>query len=270
MKKIKQKTVLITGASSGIGYSLAHEFANHKYNLVLVARDETRLLELKEECEKKYKIAAWVIACDLSQIDSSIHTIQKTIQNLRINIDVLVNNAGFGVHGEFSKTNLDKEIDMVNLQTVSILTLTKLFLPYMIKNKDGGILNVGSVYSYIPVPYQSVYAACKSFILSFSLSLAHEVKESGVKVTALCPGSTQTEFRLRSKLKSIENNSNLLKGMTADEVAKQAFNAFIKGKLICIPGSTNKFLVSFSSLLPSNILSSLTSYINEKRGVNHS
>ena len=264
------KTVFITGASSGIGYSLAHEFAKNKYNLVLIARDETRLLKLKEECEKKYHVEAWTLSCDLSQLESSLNSIEKLVSNLHISIDVLVNNAGFGIHGDFSETNLDKEIDMVNLQTSSVLALTKLFLPEMIKKKQGAILNVGSVYSYIPVPYQAVYGACKSFLLSFSLSLAHEVKKHGIKVTALCPGTTQTQFRTRSKIKEDGVMSGKsLRGMTAEEVAKQAYESLNKGDLVCVPGATNKLFVSLSSFLPSKLLSSLTSYVNDKRGVNH-
>lgn len=268
MQTESNKTAFITGASSGIGYNLAHEFAKNKYNLVLVARDETQLLKLKEECEKKYSIQATILSCDLSHIDVSINAIKKLITHHRLHIDVLVNNAGFGIHGDFCSTSLDKEVDMVNLQTSSVLSLTKMFLPAMLKKGSGAILNVASVYSYIPVPYQSVYGACKAFLLSFSLSLAHEVKKQGVKVTVLCPGTTKTQFRTRSKLKT-DGDALMLKGMPAQEVAKQAYESLNRGDLICVPGATNKMLVSLSPFLPSRWLSSLTTYVNNKRGVNH-
>ncbi len=264
-----QKTVLITGASTGIGYCLAHVFAKNNYNLVITARDEKKLLKLKDECEKNYGIKVWHLSCDLSQIESSMSAIKKLIKHFNIHIDVLVNNAGFGMHGDFNETNLVKEIDMVNLQTSSVLSLSKLFLPDMIKRKQGAILNVGSVYSYTPVPYQAVYGACKSFLLSFSLSLAHEVKKHGIKITALCPGTTQTEFRTRSYIENNNKiNTKIMKGMSAEEVAVQAYESLERGDLVCIPGISNKFFVSIASMLPTSLLSSLISYVNDKRGVN--
>ncbi|MES2615935.1 MAG: SDR family oxidoreductase [Bdellovibrionota bacterium] len=265
METDKIKTAFITGASSGIGFSLAHEFAKKKYNLILVARDTERLKKLKEECEKKYHVQAHTLSCDLSRVENSLAAIKKLVSALHIQVDVLVNNAGFGVHGSFSETSLDKEIDMVNLQTASVISLTKLFLPGMIERKSGAILNVGSVYSYTPVPYQAVYGACKSFLLSFSLSMAHEVKKHGVTVTVLCPGTTKTEFRARSKIKQ----DRILKGMSSHEVARQAINSLDRGDLICIPGVANKFFISLASMLPTKALSSLISYVNDKRGVNH-
>lgn len=266
MQNKNRPTAFITGASSGIGYSLAHEFGKNKYNLILVARNKEQLLKLKDECEKKYSIEAHIIACDLSKLDSSMTTIKSFVLAYSLPINVLVNNAGFGIHGDFCDTDLDKEIDMINLQTSSVLSLTKLFLPSMIKNKHGAILNVGSVYSYMPVPYQSVYGACKSFLLSFSLSLAHEVKKHGITVTALCPGPTKTAFRLRSSLKK---DSDLLKGMSAEAVAKIAYSSLIKGDLVCVPGNSNKLMVSLATIVPSKILSSIITYVNDKRGVNH-
>ena len=260
------KTALITGASSGIGASLAHQFGRNKYNLVLVARDENKLLNLKYECEKKYSVEVRTLSCDLSQVDVSLNAIQKIVEGWTI--DALVNNACFGVHGDFIATSLDKELDMLQLQTKSVVTLTKYFLPGMVDRKYGEILNVASVYSFTPVPYQAVYGACKSFLLSFSLSLAHEMKQHGIRVTALCPGTTDTNFRKRSKIKE-EESLPLLKGMSSDSVAECGFKALQRGNLVSIPGAKNKFIIGISTFIPSKILSSMVSFINEKRGVNH-
>ncbi len=266
----KFKTAFITGASTGIGRSLALEFAQAHYNLVVVARNKSLLESLKIECEKNYGVKVFVISTDLSRLEESLSLIKKTMEEEKITVDVLVNNAGFGIHGEFAHSDLNREIDMVNLQTNSVLCLTKLFVPHMVEQKSGAILNVGSVYSFTPVPYQSVYGACKSFLLSFSLSLAHELKKYNIKVTAVCPGTTRTEFRSRSRAGHAADSATqkVLKGMSAEEVAKQSFEALCRGDVICVPGAANKLFVSLASFVPSPVLSRLISYVNNKRGVN--
>ena len=159
---------------------------------------------------------------------------------------------------------------MVNLQIQSTLSLTKLVLPYMQERRSGFILNVGSVYSFSPVPFQSVYGGCKSFLLSFGTSLAHENKKYKINVTTLCPGITQTEFRIRS---NIGKNINSIKhkktsGMSADLVAEQGYKALMRGDLICIPGLTNRIFVQIATHLPTSLFSSALTLVNSFRGVN--
>lgn len=265
----KIKTAIITGASSGIGASLAHEFGKDHYNLLLVARDHARLAEIQKECEEKYQVKVWTLSCNLSDVSASIIAIKQLIEKENLQIEALVNNAGFGVHGEFSSTNLDEELNLIQIQTNSVASLTKMVLPSMLENKKGMILNVGSVYSYFPVPYQSIYGACKSFLLSFTLSLAHELKGSGIKISIVCPGTTQTRFRMRHDQSKMQiNPEKFLKGMSAEKVAQIAYNHAKNGKLISVPGKSNKFFVMMSTLLPNQIFSQLTSYVNSKRGVN--
>lgn len=269
----KKPLVLITGASSGIGYAFAYHFASKGYDIIAVARDKQRLYELESSLLTKFNSKVYGLPLDLSK-ENSVKLIEDFLKNEGLNIDVLVNNAGFGVHGSFQETDIQKELDMVHLQINSTLSLTKLVLPYMQTKKLGHILNVGSVYSFSPVPFQSVYGGCKAFLLSFSNSLAHENKKYGIKVTALCPGITKTEFRMRSNVgRHTISNTNTLKqkkttGMSAEYVAEQGYNALMRGDLIFIPGLTNRIFVQIATHLPTSLLSSALALVNNFRGVN--
>jgi uncharacterized protein len=269
----KKPIALITGASSGIGYAFTCHFASKGYDIIAVARDKQRLYELEDSLLTKFNSKVYVLPADLSKIES-LQFIEEFLKTEGLNVDVLVNNAGFGIHGSFQETDIHKELDMVNLQINSTLSLTKLVLPYMQTKKSGYILNVGSVYSFSPVPFQSVYGGCKAFLLSFSNSLAHENKKYGIKVTALCPGITKTEFRMRSNVGryKISNKNNLKqkkpKGMSAEYVAEQGYNALMRGDLVFIPGLTNRIFVQIATHLPTSFLSSALALVNSFRGVN--
>lgn len=269
----KKPLALITGASCGIGNAFARHFASKGYDLIVVARDVQRLSLLESTLLNLFNTKVHVIPVDLTKIDS-INVIEEYLKNEGLNIDALVNNAGFGIHGAFQETDLKKEVDMVNLQINSTLALTKLVLPYMQSKKSGYILNVGSVYSFAPVPFQSVYGGCKSFLLSFSSSIAHENKKYGIKVTTLCPGITNTEFRTRSKVGkyNTHNTKNLRpkkpSGMSAEIVAEQGYNALMRGDLVVVPGLTNRIFVHIASHLPTSFLSPALALVNSFRGVN--
>ncbi|WP_148696581.1 SDR family NAD(P)-dependent oxidoreductase [Silvanigrella aquatica] len=269
----RKPIALITGASSGIGQALSYHFASKGYDIVTVARDNQRLQEIKSILLAKYNSQVYVCAVDLTK-SNSIQIIKDFLIHENLEINALVNNAGFGIHGSFEETDLNSEIDMIQVQINTTLALTKLVLPMMQTKKSGYILNVGSVYSFAPVPFQSVYGACKSFLLSFSNSLAFENKKYGIKVTALCPGITQTEFRMRSNVgrhkisnkKSIKNSKPT--GMSAEQVAEQGYNALMKGDIIAIPGLTNRIFVQIATHLPTSLLSSSLALVNNFRGVN--
>ncbi|WP_397599507.1 SDR family NAD(P)-dependent oxidoreductase [Silvanigrella sp.] len=265
----KKPIALVTGASSGIGQSFTCLLASKGYDVIAIARDHQRLYELENKLLTKYNSKIYVLPLDLS-INNSVDKIAEFLKNENLVVDVLINNAGFGVHGAFHETELQKELNMVNLQIQSTLSLTKLILPQMQEKRSGFILNVGSVYSFSPVPFQSVYGGCKSFLLSFGTSLAHENKKYKINVTTLCPGITQTEFRIRS---NIGKNINSIKhkktsGMSADLVAEQGFKALMRGDLICIPGLTNRIFVQIATYLPTSLFSSALTLVNSFRGVN--
>ena len=269
----KKPLAIITGASSGIGYAFTNHFASKGYDIIAIARDKQRLYEIESALLSKFNSKVYVLPIDLSK-PNSVQLIEDFLTNENLNVDVLVNNAGFGVHGAFQETDIHKELDMVNLQIKSTISLTKLVLPYMQSKKSGYILNVGSVYSFSPVPFQSVYGGCKAFLLSFSNSLAYENKKYGIKVTALCPGITKTEFRMRSNVgrHKISNKNNLKQkkatGMSAEYVAEQGYNALMRGDLVYIPGLTNRIFVQIASHLPTSFFSSALTLVNSIRGVN--
>jgi short-subunit dehydrogenase len=258
--KDQEKWALITGASSGIGRALALEFAAGGFNVFLTGRDRNALETVAAECRNRSRLQADIFCADLSDPDSTNSLIGE-ISNKRI--DVLINNAGFGVKGDFAETGLDEELKLLEVQLSAMLKLTKAALPNMIAQKSGHILNVASVYSFSPVPGQSVYSACKSFIFSFSSSLRAELKDSGVSVTVLCPGITQTEFRARAGIADKKDS-----GMTAEAVARVAFEKTMRGAHVVVPGFQNKLFVFLFRHLPSGLQSALINFINKRRGVN--
>lgn len=259
------KWAIITGASSGIGKALAFEFAAGGYNLFLTARNEAALSEVAEECSSKYNVETAVVAADLGCMDS-IETLVAAITSKSHRYEVLVNNAGFGIHGDFASTDIEQNIQLVNVQLTAALKLTKAVLPAMIERGSGKILNVASVYSFSPVPFQSVYGACKTFLLSFSSSLQNELQGTGVTVTVFCPGVTQTEFRSRAGIGQRRKNS----GMTAQAAAQVAYMETLRGTRIVVPGLLNRLYVFLAQHLPVGTVPSIVRFINRQRGQSHS
>jgi uncharacterized protein len=255
------KWAIITGASSGIGRALALEFAAGGFNLLLTGRNPQALEEVAKECAARSHVLAETVAADLSGPESTRQLIEAIVAKPR-RYEVLVNNAGFGINGDFARTELDKEIDLVNVQLTAALKLTKAILPGMMANRAGRILNVGSVYCYAPVPFQAVYSACKAFLLSFSAAIRNELASSGVTVTVFCPGITQTEFRSRAGIS--EKDKTL--GMTAEAAARIAYRETMRGKPVVIPGLTNRVFVFLAKLLPNSSFTGIIRYINRKRG----
>jgi short-subunit dehydrogenase len=234
------KTALITGASSGIGRELTKLFAKDGYNLVLVARREDRLRSLADDMNKNYNTHSTVIPKDLSGEDAPKEIFDFLIQQ-GIEVDVLVNNAGFDVYGNFYETNYKKELDMIKVNLIALTYLTKLFLPRMVERGSGKILNLGSVGSYVAAPLNAIYCATKAYVLSMSLAVNEELKKTGVSITCLCPGVTKTEFHEVADMEDI----NEMKGkvMSAQKVAKIGYKGLMKGKTIVIPGFKNKLQI---------------------------
>lgn len=254
---------LITGASSGIGWELSHVFARKKHDLILTARSESKLQELKKDLEEKYKIKAQVIAADLSKPESP-RTLFQIIKAQNYEIDILVNNAGFGCHGEFAKADWQKQRDMIQVNIMALTELTHLFLPSMIAKKSGKILNVASTAAFQPGPLMSVYYATKAFVLSFSEGLFEELQSSGITVTALCPGPTLSGFQATANLHNVAvfDASPL---PTSQVVAKYGYDALMSGKAVAIHGSVNKMLASSVRLTPRFLMRKIVRKLQEKR-----
>ena len=234
-------TVLITGASNGIGLELAKIHAEQGDNLVLVARSEDKLNELKLELAKKHKISVDVIAIDLAKPDSALEVF-KTTEKLGLAINVLVNNAGFGGHGKFHQRELTADQAMMQLNMVTLTNLTHYYLQGMIERNDGKILNVSSTASFMPGPLQAVYYATKAFVTSFSQAVAEEVRDYNVTVTALCPGAVETGFVAAGNLEGIDIWKN---AKSAESVAKFGYKAMQKGQLVAINEPSLRFMLNW-------------------------
>jgi uncharacterized protein len=259
------KWAIITGASSGIGKALCFEFASGGFNLVLVSRNKEALTEVAVECSRRSHVETEVIAADLSDIHA-IETLTSALAATSRQYEVLVNNAGFGIHGDFANGDIDQNVRLLNVQLTAALKLMRSVLPSMIARHSGHILNIGSVYSFSPVPFQSVYAACKAFLLSFSSALENELKGTGVKVTVFCPGTTQTEFRSRAGIGQKRTDT----GMTAEEAAHIAYSQTMRGRHVVVPGLINRIFVLATQYLPDALVPGLVRFINRQRGQAHS
>ena len=259
------KWAIITGASSGIGKALAFQFAAGGFDVLLVARNGAALAEVAAECSARYGVETEVVPTDLSRTDSLENLITALAAKPR-RYEVLVNNAGFGLHGDFASSDIEQNIQLLNVQLTAALRLTKAVLPSMIERRSGRILNIASVYSYSPVPFQSVYGACKAFLLSFSSSLQNELKGTGVTVTVFCPGVTQTEFRSRAGIGQKRTNT----GMTAQAAAQIAYVETLRGKHIVVSGFLNHLFVFLAQLLPDWSVPGIVRFINRQRGQSHS
>jgi uncharacterized protein len=256
----RKKNVLITGASSGIGYELTRLFARDGYNLVLVARNQKQLLRIADELQEKYNISAKVIAKDLATVTSS-EEIFTELQQESIEIDILVNNAGFATYGLFAATGLDAELQMMQVNMITLTHLTWLFLPDMFKKHEGKILNVASTAGFQPGPLMAVYYATKAYVLSFSEALANELRGTGVNVTALCPGATASHFQETAKME----DSKLFRGnvMDAQAVARAGYRGVMTNKTVVIPGLRNKILIETGRFAPRKMVTQVVRSMQE-------
>jgi short-subunit dehydrogenase len=242
---------LITGATSGIGYELAKLFAKDQYNLVLVARSQSELDKVQQELSNS-GITVITLAKDLF-VEEQVFDIYYEMQKRNIKVDILVNNAGQGVYGLFEDTNIDRELNSVKLNISALVILTKCFLQDMRANKSGKILNLASIASKSPGPWQAVYHGTKAFVLSFTEAIREELKDSGVTVTALLPGVTDTDFFNKADMqdsKAIQDPDSM-----ADpaDVAKDGFDALMAGKDKVISGLKNKLQTTLGNLIPDSM-----------------
>jgi short-subunit dehydrogenase len=242
---------LVTGASSGIGYELAKLFAKDGKNIVVVARSLDKLERLRSDLGKEHGPKVMVLVKDLSDPEAP-QEIFSELQTRGINVDVLVNNAGFCVYGMFRETNLEQELEMIQVNVVSLIHLTKLFLGRMVERKSGYILNVASLCAFSPVPLESVYCSSKTSVLHFSEALANELKGSGVSVTCLCPGLAKTLFHERARMGDARVAKRRM--MDAATVAEVGLTDLKKHRLISIPGLQYRLWPLFTRVAPRSLI----------------
>lgn len=265
MKK-GQGTALITGASAGIGAALASEFARNGHDLILVARSKGKLKTLAAKLKKEYGVGAEVLPCDLSLPDAA-ETLRDALKESGLQVDILVNNAGLLTRGPFLRGRLKDHEQLVQVNITALVALTHLLAPAMVKRKFGRILNVASTSSFQPVPQLATYAASKAFVLSFSEALNIELKGSGVRVTSLCPGFTETDMITREGAKDMK--LPFVRNMTAQEVAAQGYDACCRGTPLYINGASNRALVTFGKHQPRWLQRRLAALVGRKSIADH-
>lgn len=256
------RTVLITGASSGIGLELAHLFAHDGYRLVLVARSRGALRELGDDLQSRYSVEVRVSPKDLAH-PAAPGELYQELQEAGIVLDVLVNNAGFGGSGSFLKTDWNNESEMLQVNLVALTHLTKLFLP-QIRAREGKLLNVASIAGFLPGPFMAVYYASKAYVISFSEALAEELSGTGTTVTCLCPGPVATGFQKRA---GTESNEMMKSPLLVDvrEVARAGYQGMKQGKRLVIPGWKNRLVVEMLRASPRSVATKMVSRMHEKK-----
>lgn len=262
-KGTARHTVLITGGSGGIGLELAKVFARHGHDLVLVARNRDTLEAAAGVIEGKFAITAHVYASDLTRPESP-DEIFDFLHNEQIPIEILVNNAGFGLGGEFADTDVQRELDMIQVNITALTHLTKLFLPPMIKRRSGKILNVASTAAFQAGPLMAVYYATKAYVVSFSEAIAEELRDTGVTVSALCPGPTKTGFADAAEM----GDSRLFTAFgvaDAADVAEYGYESLMRGKRLAIHGLRNKIVAQSNRLAPRALSARLARMAQESR-----
>src|SRR5919206_4848064 len=263
MSETKRKlTALVTGASGGIGEEIARLFAADGHDLVLVARGEEKLKRLAEELGATHNVNARVLASDLSRPEAP-REIFDEVSREGAGVDALVNNAGVGSWGLFAETDLKQELDLLQINVVALTHLTKLFLPQMIARRRGYVLNVASTAAFQPGPLMAVYYASKAYVLSFTEALANECEGTGVRISALCPGPTETGFVTAAGM----SESKLFDrgAMTAREVALAGYRGLLAGKTVVIPGARNALLARTVGFMPRKLVTKVVRGIQERR-----
>lgn len=247
-----KKTALITGASSGIGKEFSKIHAEKGGDLIIIARSEDKLNELKKELEEKYKINVFVIPKDLTILNAA-KEIYEQFQNAGLKVDYLINNAGFGGLGKFYERDIEQDMQMINLNISGLTSLTHYFLQDFVKNNNGKILNVSSTASLMPGPLQAVYYATKAYVTSFSNALAEEMHDTNITVTNLMPGATETEF---GRVSGMDKTILFKKPVSARSVADDGYNGMLKGKLDVISGLnfSQKLMMVMIPLTPKKMI----------------
>ncbi|HEX9036686.1 MAG TPA: SDR family oxidoreductase [Ktedonobacterales bacterium] len=246
MPSYRGRTALITGASTGIGAAFAHALAGRGMNVVLVARTRDALEQLAADLTQRYQVAAVALPADLSQPGAALALVAE-LDGQALEIDMLLNNAGFGLHGAFEALTLDQQLNELQVNTAALVALTHALAPRMLSRASGTIINIASTLAFQPDPYMAVYGATKAFVLSFTAALAEEYRGRGVRVLALCPGATATPFYRRS---GGEATFNRMRMRTPEDVVATGLRALEGDQVVAIDGVRNRLLFGFLAPLP--------------------
>lgn len=241
-------TALVTGASAGIGAAIAEELAARGQNLTLAARREDRLAEIAEDLHARHGVRAGVVACDLGD-EAERDRLEAKLEELGVDVEVLVNNAGFGYAGDFIDADRRRQVEMVKLNCEAIVDLTARFLPAMVRRGRGAVLNVASTGGFQPMPKSATYGATKAFVISHSEALHHELRGTGVSMTAVCPGPVRTEFVDAAGIPRADRAPDFV-WMSARSVARDAVDAIEQGKRTVVPGALNYATMMFGRYTP--------------------
>lgn len=243
-----EQYALVTGASKGIGMEIARELAARSFNLVLVARSADLLAKVGAEIEQEFQVKTLWLPLDLS-LETAADDLFNFCQSHELNISVLINNAGYSLNQSFQSADVEDWLGMNDLNVKAVVKISHLFLPLLLKNKKSYLLNVSSLAAYMPMPYMSLYAAGKAYVLSFTLSLREELKGKGIKVCALCPGGVRTDFPKRAgNMEVVEKTDRFL--MDPDQCARTAVKKLFRGKAEIIPGWINRFTLALMRFAP--------------------
>jgi uncharacterized protein len=252
-------TVLITGASGGIGYELAKLFARDRHNLILVARSSDKLTQVASELQT-LGVTVKIFALDLATSPAPKFLFDQ-LQREKIAVDILINNAGFGMFGEFAQIPEEEILGQIQLNITALTELTRLFLPAMIARRCGRIMNVASTAGFQPGPLMAVYYATKAYVISFSEAIANEVRNSGVTVTCFCPGATHTDFAQRAGIE--KSRLFQLGAMSAEKVALDGYRAVMEGRTLAISGAHNWLVAQSTRFAPRKMVTAVSRWVSE-------
>ncbi len=253
-----KKTALITGPTSGLGLEFTHLLAKDQYDLIVVSRNEEQLVKIKADFPQ---LTVTVISKDLSK-PGAVKEVVEEIRAKQLQVDVLINNAGYGLRGKFDELDVSKQIEMIQLNITALTELTHAFLPEMKLRKSGKILNVASTAAFLPGPMMAVYFATKAYVLSFSEALVEELSGTGVTVTTLCPGATKTNF---GAVANVEQTKMFTGAMKASTVAAQGYEAMHQGKRVVITGTTNKASAVAAKFFPRSMTTKVAKYVTSDK-----
>ena len=259
-------TALVTGASGGLGEEMARLLAQRGIHLLLVAHSEDRLQVLADELSAAHNIQAQIMALDLSDPGAAAE-VQRECEYRQLEIDFLINNAGFATYGEFAHSDLGEQLDMLQVNVTALTELTRRFLPGMLERGRGRIMNVASTAAFMPGPLMAVYYASKAYVLSFSEAVNEELRGTGVRVTALCPGPTETGFQARAELEKsrILSGPSRLSMLSAHEVARQGIEAMLRGEAVHVAGTVNKMQTWLPRLLPRSVMPGIIGRVQRRK-----
>lgn len=255
-EKSSRKRALVTGASAGIGEAFAEKLAQSGYDLIVVARDRQRLEKLAEKLQHSDNAQVEVLSADLTD-PTELHVVERVVSDG--NLDLLVNNAGFGTYGTFADLDPDREESEIRLNVIALVRLTRAALPGMVERGSGAIINVSSMGAFQAGPFNATYCATKAFVNSFTEALHEELRGTGVQVQALCPGFTRTEFQQRAGIEVVRVPS--MAWMEADEVVNSALAALQNGEVVCVPGFANRVVSLVTGALPRSITRRVVGYL---------